>query len=164
MRRLRSILGYGLAALVLGILLLSPFVLFSRFSGLVGGLGLRPHPKYAGGPVVRTLDRGAYRVEISAIAQPVGRLESKFRFVQVAWRPLSALPPHIEEELDLDGDGRADVRVAFEVPKDPKAPLLGHVQVLDAAKVQPIHELRRDDLSALLVRLEDRIVARIPMK
>ena len=164
MRRLRSLLGYGMATLVLAILFITPFNLLSRFSGLVGGLGLRPHPKFAGGPVARTLDRGSYQVEISAPAREIGPLEQKFHFVQVSWSPLKALPERIQEQLDLDGDGRAEVALAFAVPKDSAGPLRGSVQVLDSAKVAPIQELGRKDLSALLVRLDQRIVARIPVK
>jgi len=163
MRRLTAILGYSAAILVLALLFLTPFKLLEGFAGLVGRLGIKPHPKFAGGPVVRTLDRGTYRIEISAPDGSVGPLERSPRFVQVAWSPAKTLPGRIQESLDLDGDGKPEVAVDFEVPQDRDHRLQARVQVLDPAKVRPIEELGRSDLSALLVRLEDRIVARFPV-
>lgn len=164
MRWLKSLLGYTAASLILAATFLIPFVLLPRFTELVGGLGVRPHPKFTGGPVARTLDRGSYLVGISAPVGAVGPLERMPRFVQVNWSPASALPGFIDERLDLDGDGRDDVRLSFTVPQDPAAPLKGQVEVLDPARVAPVTDLGRGDLSALLVRVDQRIVARIPLK
>jgi hypothetical protein len=136
----------------------------SRFEGLVRHLGLRSHPKYSGGPVVRVLDRGAYQVAISAPAGPVGPLETGRRFVQVCWSPASALPPLVEERLDLDGSGQPQVRLCFPVPQDPRQPLTGRVEVLDPAKVAPVTTLDRSGHHGLLVRLDHSIVARILLK
>lgn len=163
MRKLTALLGYSAAILVLALLFLTPFKLLDGFTGLVGRLGIQPHPKFAGGPVARTLARGSHRIEISAPDGTVGPLERSPRFVQVAWSPASALPGRIQEDLDLDGDETPEVSVDFEVPQDRNHRLQARVQVLDPAKVRPIQELGRTDLSALLVRLEDRIVARFPV-
>ncbi len=32
-------------------------------------------------------------------------------FIQVGWAPSNALPARIDEEIDVDGEGRADLRV-----------------------------------------------------
>lgn len=164
MQRLRSILGYSAAVAVLAATFLTPFVLLPRFTRLVGGLGVRPHPKFAGGPVRKVLDRGSYLVALSAPAGPVGWLERTPRFVQVSFSPVGGLPERVEERLDLDGDGADDVRLAFSVPKDPARPLSGRVDVLNPAKVLPVAELGRGKLTELLVRLDERIVARIPVR
>jgi hypothetical protein len=164
MRSLKAILGYGAVGLVLALMFLTPFKLLPGFTGLVGRLGLRPHPKFAGGPVVRSLERGSYRISISAPAGALGTLERQPRFIQVSWSPVNALPDRVEEQLDLDGDGHPDVQIRFAVPKNPKIPLQGQVNVLDSTKVLPISALGRGPLDALLVRLEDRIVARFPVK
>ena len=165
MRGFKAVLGYTAAGLVLALTFLTPFVLLPRLTRMVGASGLRPHPRFAGGAVVRTVDRGAYRVAISAPAGPLGLLERTPRFVQVSWGPLGALPARVEETLDLDGDGHPDVGIAFAVPEDPAAPLLGKVTVLDPAKVRPATEAGRGfGHEVLLVRLGDRIVARFPVK
>ena len=169
MHGLRSTLGYVTVSLVLAALVTTPFVLLPRFSKLIAGLGIRVHPQIVGGPVVRTLERGTYRVAISAPVGAIGPLEHYPRFVQVSWSPLDALPDRIDEQLDLDGDGRPEVGITFAVPKDPATPLEGEVNVLDPSRVEATTFLTRRggfiyDLSALFVRLEDRVVARFPVK
>ena len=161
----KQIFGYLAATGVLVVLILGPFVLMPCFSRLVGELGIRPHPRYAGGPVVRTLQRGGYQIELSAPAGAMGPLERTRPFVQVAWSPAEAVPEVVDERLDLHGDGRPEVRLSFRVPRDPRTPLQGRVEVLDATRVEPLAELGRSaDLSAMLVRVDHRIVARIPVK
>jgi hypothetical protein len=159
---IKSFPGYAAAGLVLAAMVLAPFALLSRFTGLVGNLGLRSHPKFTGGPVLRILDRGGYQVAISAPAGPVGPLEWGPRFVQVSWSPASALPGLVEEQLDLEGSGHPQVRVAFQVPADPALSLTGRMEVLDPARVAPATILSRNG-PELLVRLDQRIVARFRM-
>ena len=52
-------------------------------------------------------------------------------FVQIVFEPADALPARVSEEIDLDGDGRPDVRVSFTVPADPNAPMRGDVTALN---------------------------------
>jgi len=166
MRRLASVSGYIRASLVLATMSLTPFVLMPRFIGLVGRLGIRVHPKFTGGPVVRTMERGAYQVAFSAPAGGIGPLEQQQLFIQVSWSPLSALPDRMAEPLDLDGDGRQDAEIILVLPKNRTAPLVAQVNILDSSKITPAPMKRSDlsDLSSLLVRLEDRVLARFPVK
>lgn len=163
MAKLKSLFGYGAAVLVIAVMVLAPFILMSRIERLVRQLGLRSHPKFSGGPVVRVLDRGGYRVAIAAPAGPVGPLEWGPRFIQVSWSPVAALPDIVDERLDLDGRGRPQVRLRFHVPRDPRQPLTGQVEVLDPSLVRPVTLLRRTGGPGLLVRLDHSIVARIPL-
>jgi len=163
MSKLKSLFGYGAAILVLTVMVLAPFVLMSRIEQLVGHLGLRSHPKFSGGSAVRVLNRDGYQVTIAAPAGPVGPMEWGPRFIQVSWSPVGALPDTVDEQLDLDGGGRPQVRLRFRVPRDPKQPLTGQLEILDPGLVRPITILRRTGGPGLLVRLDHSIVARIPL-
>ena len=65
---------------------------------------------------------GAYSIDIHRPVYP-HLLQSEKPFVQLDWRPVSALPQHVSDMVDVDGDGQPDIRVSFDVPTDPKAPL-----------------------------------------
>ena len=112
------------------------------------------------------MERGAYQVAFSAPAGGISPLEQQQRFIQVSWSPLRSLPDRMEEPLDLDGDGRPDVEIIFARPKNRTAPLVAQVNILDSSKIAPVPMKRSDlsDLSSLLVRLEDRVLARFPVK
>lgn len=162
MPRLGSILGYGGAALVLLAALATPFVLYGWFQDLIGSLGLRIHPTYSGGEVARVLPREGYSIRVN---RPVWRETPWQRvapFVQIAWTPAHALPERVREELDIDGDGASDALVEFAVPRDPAAPL--EVTVTPrGGKVHPLHVRGTRSMSALVARVKDTIVVRLPV-
>jgi hypothetical protein len=64
--------------------------------------------------------------------------------------------------VDLDGDGRADLLASFEVPRDPALPLFADVTPL-GDRVRPLRHASRGDMSALIARVNDRIVLRVPL-
>ncbi len=116
MLKLKSILGYSAAALSILVMLatLGVFVMSDLPESFLSATGLVTSPNYSGGEVVRTIDHGAYR---TAIHRPVFDAligERKEGFIQVAWGPAGALPARIDEEIDVDADGQADVRVELE--------------------------------------------------
>ena len=84
-------------------------------------------------------------------------------FVQIVWKPVSALPAAISEPLDLDGDGRPDCVVSFQVPRDPKAKLRVTVKPLTPL-VQAMNEVGKDSFSSLIARVNDTIVVRVPLR
>ena len=78
-------------------------------------------------------------------------------FVQVAWTPADALPAHLSDDVDLDGDGVPDVRVAIG-----SLPLVVDVTPL-GARYRPMHSQGVTSFSALIARVKDTLVVRIPL-
>jgi hypothetical protein len=113
MKKVQAVLGYMAAALTIP-LMLGMFVL------LMGGnldqlvlqaTGPTLSPLIAGGEVVRTVDHGPYQTQVHRMVFDALIGESKKGFIQLDWAPLEALPVSIDEEIDANGDGKADFRV-----------------------------------------------------
>ena len=79
-------------------------------------------------------------------------------FVQVAWTPAASLPARLSDEVDLDGDGTPDVRVAID----------SHNLVVDVTplngRYRPMHSRGVTSFSALIARVKDSLVVRIPLE
>jgi hypothetical protein len=112
MKKLKAFLGYTVAVLTF------PFIIVMIMSGVSGlgdvlieATGLKTAANYTGGEVVRTIDHGAYETRVHRMVFDALIGERSEGFIQVAWGPLDALPAHIDEEIDADGDGQADFRV-----------------------------------------------------
>lgn len=159
--RILSILAYTGAALSLVIAASVPFVLIGFFSNAVAHAGLHIDPAYSGGTVAGTIDRGAYKILVYQPVQP-RLLERIEPFVQVALEPADALPARVSEEVDLDGDGRPDVRIAFNRPADPNAKLRGDVTALNAKYVS-LANVGGESFSRMVVRAGKQIVVRVPL-
>ena len=119
MARLKSFLGYSVAALSIPIMIAA--ALGIRFPGgpaLVFGFmsatGLKHSANWTGGEVVQTLEHGAYRTEIHRPVFDALIGERQKGFVQVGWAPPEALPAHIDQEIDADADGQADFRIELD--------------------------------------------------
>ena len=162
MRRWLSGLGYTAAALTIAIAILTPFLLLGSFKRGVAALGLRIDPVYSGGDVVRTIDHGAWRVLIYQEVPRRAPLSPTPPFVQVKWTPAAALPPDIVETLDLDGDGVPDVRAEFHVPSTATPELRMDLTALSPL-VRPAKGIGRDSFSSMIARVNDSIVARVPL-
>ncbi len=154
-------LGYAAAALTVLAALLVPFFLTGTFTRAFASLGLHIDEMYTGGPKVHTMQRAGYSIDVHRPVFP-HMLQQEKPFVQLDWRPVSALPPHVSDAVDVDGDGQADVRVGFDVPQDPKAPLHANVEALDP-HYEAAHDLGKQKFSALIVRVDDAIVVRVPL-
>jgi len=115
MSRLRAVLGYGWAALMVPVVLATFFGFDSWSRGLAKSTGVKVSPWYTGGAVARTLTREGYTV---AIHEPVFDAligERAVGFVQVRLQPTAGeLPAALEERLDLDGDGADDAVLHLE--------------------------------------------------
>jgi hypothetical protein len=83
-------------------------------------------------------------------------------FVQITFEPADALPAHVSDEIDLDGDGQPDVRVSFNLPADPNAPLRGDVTALNAT-YDSLANVGSESFSRMVVRTGNKIVVRVPM-
>ena len=162
MSRIRPVLGYTGAALTLAAALLTPFLLYGWFQNVIGGAGLRIHPMYSGGEVSHVLTRGGYSILVNRPVlrrTPLERFES---FVQLTWTPASGLPERVADEVDLDGDGNSDVLVRFAVPQDPALDLMVEVTPR-GGRVRTLHAKGAPSLFALIARVKDTIVVRLPL-
>jgi hypothetical protein len=163
MKRLTAILGYTVAVLTIAVAVIGPLFWFGFFSRAAAGTSLRISPVYTGGEPARTIARDAYQIVIYKPVSKRAPLSPIGSFVQIVWKPVSALPAAISEPLDLDGDGQPDCVVSFQVPRDPHAKLLVNVKPLTAL-VKPLNEVSKDSFSALIARVNDTIVVRVPLR
>ena len=160
--RSRTALAYTAAAFTLAIAASVPFVLTGAFMQMVAHAGLRIDPAYSGGTVARVVDRNGYRILIGPPVYPRA-LQRIDPFVQIAFGPASALPHQVSEDLDLDGDGQADVHVSFTVPADPHTRPQGSVIALSpdyGSFVMP----GEFSFSQLIVQADGAVVIRVPLR
>ena len=163
MKRLKAILGYAAALLTIAVAVIGPLFWFGFFSRAAAKTSLRIDPIYTGGEPARTLARQGYQIVIYKPVPKQAPLSAEAPFVQVVWKPASALPPAISEPLDLEGNGRPDCVISFQAPRNPDAKLRVNVEPL-TARVQPLHEVGRDSFSSLIARVNDTIVVRVPFR
>jgi hypothetical protein len=89
-------------------------------------------------------------------------LQTEKPFVQIDWKPAAALPAHVSDTVDIDGDGQPDVRVSSEVPKDPKTPLRVDVDSLNL-RYQGMRNVDKQKFSELIVRVAETTLVRVPL-
>lgn len=160
--KLRATLGYTAAAITVLIALLTPFMLMGLFSKGFIALGFHVDEMYTGGPKVRTIPMGAYSIDVHRPVYP-HMLQSETPFVQLDWQPVSALPQHVSDAVDIDGDGQPDIRVSFDVPSNPKAPLHVDVDSLNP-RYEAIQHAGKEKYSRLIVRVDNAILVRVPLR
>ena len=161
--RILSILAYTGAGLTLLIAACVPFVLMGVFTNVVAHAGLHIDATYSGGTVARTIQIDGYRIVVYQPVQP--RMLERVRvepFVQIVFEPVDSLPAHVSDEIDLDGDGRPDVRVSFAVPADANAKMRGDVTALNGGYVS-LANVADESFSRMVVRTGDKIVVRVPV-
>ena len=156
-----SKLGYTVAGMTVLAAVLVPFVLMGLFTKGFTKLGLHVDEMYSGGPTVRTIQEDGYTVTIHKAVYP-HLLQTEKPFVQLDWKPVNALPQHVSDAVDVDGDGQPDVRVSFDVPKDPKTPLHVDVDALNP-RYQAMRNVGKRKFSELIVRVDDAILVRVPL-
>ena len=159
--KLPAKLGYTLAGITVLVALLTPFLLMGVFTKAFASLGLHVDEMYSGGPKVRTVQAAAYSIDIHRPVFP-HMLQTEKPFVQLDWKPVSALPEHVSDAVDLDGDGQPDIRVSFDVPKDTKTPLRVNVEALNS-RYQSMQNVGKVKFSKLIVRVDDAIIVRVPL-
>ena len=161
MKRLTAKLGYFAAGLTLCAAVLTPFWLYGQFTKGFSSLGLRVDEMYSGGPKVRTVQASGYSIDIHRQVSP-HMLQREKSFVQLDWRPVGSLPAHVSDFVDIDGDGKPDVHVTFDAPRDPKAPLRVDVEPLNP-RYEAMRNVGKQKYSELIVRVDDAILVRIPV-
>jgi hypothetical protein len=163
MRRLTSVLGYAAAVLTIAVAVLGPMFWFGLFTRAAARTSLRIDPVYSGGEPARTIARGSYQIVVYKPVPKRAPLSPNGSFVQIVWKPASALPAAISEQIDLDGDGHPDCLVSFQAPRDPKANLRVNVEPL-SSRVKPMSGVSKDSFSSLIARVNDAIVVRVPLR
>jgi hypothetical protein len=159
--RILSISAYMGAGLTLLVAVCVPFVLMGVFSNVVAHAGLHIDPSYSGGTIARTIQRNGYRIVVYQPVQP-RMLERIEPFVQIVFEPADSLPARVSDEVDLDGDGRPDVRVSFTVPADASAKMRGDVTALNGGYVS-LANVADESFSRMVVRSGNQIVVRVPL-
>jgi hypothetical protein len=157
----RAKLGYTAAGITVFVALLVPFLLMGLFTKGFASLGLHVDEMFSGGPTVRTIQTADYTIDIHRPVSP-HMLQLEKPFVQLDWKPVSALPSHVSDVVDVDGDGRPDIRVSFDVPKDAKAPLRVNVESLNP-RYEAMRNVGKEKFSRLIVRVDDAILVRVPL-
>ncbi len=160
--RILSILAYTGAGLTLLIAVCVPFVLIGGFSNVVAHAGLHIDASYTGGTIARTIPHGNYRVVVYEPVRP-RMLERIDPFVQIVFEPADALPARVSDEIDLDGDGRPDVRVSFSVPADANVKMHGDVTALNERFIS-LSNASDQSFSRMVVRTGNKIVVRVPVR
>jgi len=163
MKRLTVVLGYAAAVLTIAVAVLGPLFWFGFFSRVAAATSLRIDPVYSGGEPARSLGRNGYEIVVYKPVAKRSPLSQAGAFVQVVWRPASKLPAAVSESLDIDGDGRPDCSISFQVPPDPKTKMHVTEEPL-AAFVLSMHQVSRDSFSSLIARVNDTIVVRVPLR
>ena len=161
MQNLTSKLGYIAAGLTLFAAVLAPFLLYGLFTKGFSSLGLHVDEMYSGGPTVRTVQAAGYTIDIHRPVSP-HMLQREKPFVQLDWKPASALPSHVSDLVDIDGDGKPDIHVSFDVPKDAKSPLRIDLEPLNP-HYAAMRNVGKEKFSRLIVRVDDAILVRVPI-
>jgi hypothetical protein len=68
----------------------------------------------------------------------------------------------VSDLVDVDGNGQPDIRVSFDVPKDPKTPLRVSVEPLNP-RYEAMRNVGKEKFSRLIVRVDDAILVRVPL-
>ena len=158
---MRAKLGYTAAGMTVFAAVLVPFLLTGVFTKEFAALGLHVDEMYSGGPTARTVQAAGYTIDIHRPVSP-HMLQPEKPFVQLDWKPVNALPPHISEVVDVDGDGQPDIRVSFDVSRDAKTPLRVNVEAINP-RYEAMQNVGKEKFSRLIVRVDDAILVRVPL-
>jgi hypothetical protein len=159
--KLRAKLGYTAAGITVLVALLTPFLLMGEFAKAFASLGLHVDEMYSGGPKVRTVQTATYSIDIHRPVFP-HMFQTEKPFVQLDWKPVSALPGHVSDAVDVDSDGQPDIRVSFDVPKGANTLLRVNVEALNP-RYQSMQNVGKEKFSKLIVRVDDAIIVRVPL-
>lgn len=158
---MRAKLGYTAAGMTVFAAVLVPFLLTGVFTKEFAALGLHVDEMYSGGPTARTIQAAGYTIDIHRPVSP-HMLQLEKPFVQLDWKPVSALPSHIFDVVDVDGDGQPDIRVSFDAPKDASTPLRVNVEAINP-RYEAMQNVGKEKFSRLVVRVDDAILVRVPL-
>lgn len=163
MRNFKRILGYTAAGVTVAFSIVAPFFWFDVFTGMMAKTGLRIDPTFTGGELLRTIERQGYTIAVHRPVPSRALFSRTEPFVQLVWRPAAALPDHVSDAVDLDGDARPDLVVSFRHANNPRANLRFSVIPLTPT-VRGFRGAGKESFSCLIARVGDSVVVRVPMK
>jgi hypothetical protein len=111
--KIKSVLGYMVAALMLPAVVVTLIGMGSLAETLVGITGMVISPWYTGGEVARTIQHEGYETRIHRPVFDAIIGERREGFMQVVWTPKSALPETLIEDIDINEDGQPDFQVTL---------------------------------------------------
>ena len=119
MEKLRPFFGYAMAVLTFPIVVV---MIMGAFGGPLGEVfievtGLETSANWTGGEVVQTIDHTMHQTQVHRMVFDALIGEREEGFIQVGWTPPDDLPARIDEEIDADGDGKADFRIQVDTAK-----------------------------------------------
>ncbi|MBP2649264.1 MAG: hypothetical protein H6Q74_89 [Firmicutes bacterium] len=114
MRRLRVVLSYIVAVLMIVVAVAA--LAGSNFlaAKLVAVTGIRVSPWYTGGEVANIIEHGSYQTLIHRPVFDALIDQATEGFVQLDWQPLAALPEYIDEDIDCFGNGNIDGHIKLD--------------------------------------------------
>ncbi len=109
-------IGYTWAFLCFVVILATFVGLDFWRDGLVRATGIHVSPRFSGGEVRQTIKHGSYQTRVHRLVFDGLISDRATGFVQIDWVPQKdgTLPPVLEEQFDLDGDGTVDAGVRVE--------------------------------------------------
>lgn len=113
MNKLKAVLGYLIAALMVPVIIVTLMGMGSIAKWLVDVTGVEISPWSTGGEVVRTIDHGSYETRIHRPIFDALIGQKRQGFVQVVWAKTETLPETLTESIDYDDDGQADFEVTL---------------------------------------------------
>lgn len=108
MKKLKAILGYTIAALMVPVVILTLVGMQPLAELLVRATGVEISPWSTGGEVVRTIDHAGYETRIHRPVFDALIGQKREGFVQVVWAKTENLPETVAESIDYNDDGLAD--------------------------------------------------------
>ncbi len=162
MKRILPVLGYTAAGATIIAAVLVPFVFIDLLTRAFAAIGVRIDPASTGGDVNSVIPRNGYKVAVNHPVRPGSPLRRIEPFVQIAWSPVAGLPARVAEEIDINRDGRPDVRIEFANPAGPPDQLRVDA-ISESPGVLGLRHIGKDSFSRAIVRDGDRIVVRVPL-
>jgi hypothetical protein len=114
---LKSGLGYTWAALCI-VIVLATFIGMNFWQqSLAEGAGIHVSARFSGGEVRQVIDHGAYETKLHRLVFDGLITDRAEGFVQIDWVPRKdqSLPPALEEDFDIDGDGSSEFGVRVDM-------------------------------------------------
>jgi hypothetical protein len=162
MKRLVLFLGYGAAVLTVLFALALPIKVLPIFLSVVNAMNLKIAPWFSGGEVAFMIDRGSHQIKVYRPVYPALFGEGSKGFVQLVWQPRSALPPQVQDSIDLNRDGIIDCQISFPNPTaETDRPVL--TVIPKSPWVLPVQSSPTTSLEVLIERGRDAIFVRVPI-
>lgn len=113
MNKLKAVLGYLIAALMIPVVLVTLMGMGPLAEWMVEATGVVLSPWNTGGEVVQTIDHGSYETRIHRPVFDALIGQKRQGFIQVVWAKTESLPETLTEAVDYNADGQVDFEVTL---------------------------------------------------